>query len=171
MRTAPVTPSPSPSSAVVFPECAQLIPIEVLKANFSENAVLYPDGGGWTIGQLLPGPVAKAAVDAATRRADCGWGVEGGSDGGVHAGVLQLPADVRDGLIKALRDAGSYTETSVDGATVFTTPVPSEISSVEAGYAFQGTTWIAIVGSAHEGAMESVYLPAALTALRAANGG
>jgi len=173
----PAAPSPTTatppgvSAEVVFPECEQLIPIEVLKANFSPDAILYPDGGGWTIGQRLPGPVAKAAVEAAPRKAECGWGVEGGSDGGVHAAVIELPTDVRDGLIGALRDAGSYTEATVDGATVFTTPVPSEISSVEAGYAFLGATWIAIVGSAHEGTMESVYLPAAVSALRTANGG
>ena len=163
------TPTPTAAAGAVFPRCEDLIPIELLQQYFSADAIAYPDGGGWTVGQLLPGPVARAAVEEAARAVDCGWGVRGGSDGGVHAGVLELPADVRDELVSALRAADGYTETAIEGATVFTSAVHGEIADGAVGYAFEGTTWLAIVGNSEEAAMRSAYLPAALSALQAAN--
>lgn len=166
------TPTPTPTqTAVVFPRCDDLIPIELLQQNFSTDVVAYTDGGGWTIGQLLPGPVARSAVEKAERAVDCGWGVRGGSDGGVHAAVLELPAGVRDELVSALRAADGYTEAAIEGFTIFTSAVHGEIADGAVGYAFEGTTWLAIVGNSKEAAMQSAYLPAAVAALRAANAG
>ncbi|WP_061781908.1 hypothetical protein [Microbacterium hominis] len=159
------------AAAAVFPRCEDLIPIELLQQNFSTDVVAYTDGGGWTIGQLLPGPMARSAVEKAERAVDCGWGVRGGSDGGVHAAVLELPAEVRDELVSALRTADGYTEAAIDDATVFTSAVHGEIADGAVGYAFEGTTWLAIVGNSKEAAMQSAYLPAAVAALRAANAG
>lgn len=169
------TPTPTPTAtaaaAAVFPRCEDLIPIELLQQNFSTDVVGYTDGGGWTIGQVLPGPVARSAVEKAERAVDCGWGVRGGSDGGVHAAVLELPAEVRDELVSALRTADGYTEAAIDDATVFTSAVHGEIADGAVGYAFEGTTWLAIVGNSKEAATQSAYLPAAVAALRAANAG
>ena len=171
--TAPPTPTATAAAAAaaVFPRCEDLIPIELLQQNFSTDVVGYTDGGGWTIGQVLPGPVARSAVEKAERAVDCGWGVRGGSDGGVHAAVLELPAEVRDELVSALRTADGYTEAAIDDATVFTSAVHGEIADGAVGYAFEGTTWLAIVGNSKEAAMQSAYLPAAVAALRAANAG
>lgn len=162
-------PSSPPASAVlVFPRCEDFIPISVLQKYFSADAVAYADPG-WTLEQRLPGPLARAAVTKAERASQCAWGVRGGSDGGVQAGLLELPTDVRDELITALRSSADYTEAAIDGATVFTAHVAGEIADGAVGYAFEGNTWIAVVGNSKEAAMLSGYLPAALAALHAAN--
>ncbi len=63
------------------------------------------------------------------------------------------------------------TEAAIDDATVFTSAVHGEIADGAVGYAFEGTTWLAIVGNSKEAAMQSAYLPAVVAALRAANAG
>ena len=153
---------------VVFPPCEDFIPISVLQEYFSADAVEYADPG-WTLEQRLPGPLARTAVTKAERASQCAWGVRGGSDGGVQAGLLQLPTDVREELVTALRGSDDYTEAAIDGATVFTAHVAGEIADGAVGYAFEANTWIAVVGNSKESAMRSGYLPAALAAVHAAN--
>lgn len=167
-----LTPSASasaPTSMDVFPSCSELIPLDVVRRAFSESAVLREDGAGTTIADRLPGESAIAAAESAVRTEHCAWILAAGSDGGVHAAVIELTASARDRLMKDLRDAGTFSETTDGDATIFSREYAGDLSDFVAGYVFEGSTWIAVVGNLSLTGLDDEILPGALAALRAVN--
>ncbi len=146
----PVTSSPTPHAdpAVVHPGCEELVPLEVMKTNFSATAVRYETPGEADREQALRqlGPVAQATLAAADSQQICYWIVEGGSDGGVHVITAQPQPDDREQLLTALASS-VYSEIDVDGATAFGTERDAWVSLRYDIHAFAGPAWVIVSGS------------------------
>ncbi|MDL5350238.1 hypothetical protein [Microbacterium sp. zg-YB36] len=168
--TSPATPSPTPTATtLVHPACDELVPLTVVRENFSSTAVLYDTPGELEREQALGalGPIAQKTLASAENEQFCEWIVEGGSDGRVAVFSAQLPPSDREELVTALRSS-AYTPLELNDATAFGLYEEGSISTYYTVQAFVGSAWVIALGSGSVDHGVPV-AQAAVDSLRAAN--
>lgn len=151
--TAPAEPSDPPSSALVIPDCDDLLTLPTARSVLGDDTQAIPPTASAM--DVIPGPVAVGAVRTAAQSSICLWGIPN-SDGGFHVVVAELSDDARDDLIAALRSAGTFTESVIDGAPAFTRDLSNEIGTTSVAYVFDGPSWVTAVGSLGVGGAQIV---------------
>lgn len=160
--------SPPPVDAsLTLPECEGLLSIAEVRAFYGPYAESIMSGV--TAAEVMQGPVATATVAEASQTRVCTWGIPN-SDGGFNVVAAEIPQVAATNLIAALRGAGTFTETTASGVTMFTRELDSGIGAFAVTYAFIGTAWVTVAGTiSTEG---TLYLADKLMAsVRAANPG
>lgn len=166
----PPTPGPTPSSPggtsrAVLPACADLLPLSMVRALFSDAAESIDVGG--SAADHMPGPLAKRTMRGALQSNMCTWAVPF-SDGGFTVITAELTRSSRDSLISGLRSAASYSERRLDGAVSFSTETETELGTSTIVYAFQDNVWIAVDGTLSLSTARE-FASSALDAVRVAN--
>lgn len=170
------SPSPTPDAtmspgALVVPPCDQLVPTEVINAQPGvwSNFVFIDRADDPAEALNLPGELASATAEAASRRVDCIWGAPN-SDSGVGIDVLQIDEAASRNLVGALREASDeYQEFSISGSPAFLTNAPWGIGEGVVVYVFDGSAWLVMGGHEYDEAAAQAVLGTALENLRTAN--
>src|SRR5690606_26462147 len=82
--TAPAEPSDPPSSALVIPDCDDLLTLPTARSVLGDDTQAIPPTASAM--DVIPGPVAVGAVRTAAQSSICLWGIPN-SDGGFHVVV------------------------------------------------------------------------------------
>ncbi|MBK0419594.1 hypothetical protein JD276_11170 [Leucobacter sp. CSA1] len=140
-------PPPETGSPIVIPECERLIPLNRIVGRFSPEWAPVPEDQQLVeIFEGAIGPVARESLDRASQRRFCAWGIPN-SDGLIHINVAELPQDVRDRLVAALRES-DYIESEEAGAEVFISEIEGPfVGAHDIWYGFAGNVWVTSLGS------------------------
>ncbi len=142
-ETNPSPPTPTPTRNVVsIPPCDDMLTTEQVRAVARDDARIGPLSTIAWSAEALPGPLARAAYEAARTTTSCGWGIPQ-SDGVVNLEVALLEAQAERELQTALSTSSEYSQDASSGVDVFYRAVEDGIGSVLA-YALSDGVWVIV---------------------------
>lgn len=111
-----------PKTRSPLPGCEQILTLDAANQVMGSSAGIIfdgqTDGTAWLERNTRIGPAARAAFEGAIGMVSCTWYFEN-SDNFLYFTVADLPDDVRDDFLAALR-ASDYVESEISGVPAFT---------------------------------------------------
>ncbi len=142
---------------LAIPDCETLVPIERVHDIAGEDFVYLPDAQNLADFYLdTRGPAAGTAIEAATDRVICSWGIPQ-TDALNTVMVAAVPDPAQGDFLDALRKS-DFAESSIDGAPVFTWKQEPTIGPSVNWYAFEGDFVIGGLVSNESGELAAVAL-------------
>src|SRR5699024_9196847 len=130
--------------AFTIPDCETLLPIDVVRSEFADEAQYFDFDAGVPLSERMPSPEANEAMAQAASELDCLWGLLE-SDVGFTLDVAIIPESAREEFIPSLRD-GEFTEAPLGSAQSFTHALDNDSGLWVTMYAFDGNAWVTYIG-------------------------